>query len=381
MSARLARILKVSTLLAALLLLLSACGGGSNTPPATTGSGSNGQQAQDSPAGESLEELAKQEGTLTWYTATPIEAATPLGEAFTAATGIKVEIFRQTGGPLTETFYAEVSRGDIKADVITHSEPSTMVRFGQEGLLIKYDLPTAGKYPQDAIEALQGYAFPDRLIYQTVTYNRDLVTGEDLEFLKADPYEAILDPRFKGQVTLPDPNVNGSIFNHLYGIAEMKGGWESAEARAWFEALAANEPIIFNSNGPAADAVIGGEAKIALIVESFAAPPVKNGAPIGILYPRPTLANFGATGIVANSPHPNAARYFLEWLMDKEGQEAWNKAYDVAVGHADAVDSRDYLVDKDWYDPPQEVLFVKDLLKQDEDRDPFLEFFNEVFGL
>ena len=375
-------------LLTAIVLLMAACGGGGAEPPASNGGsggagggqGSSGSGGQEQPA-QSLEELAKAEGTLTWYTATPIEAATALAEIFTEQTGIKVEIFRQTGGPLTETFYADHARNDTKADVITHSEPSTMVRFGEEGLLADFAPADVDKFPADAIASMKGYAYPDRLIYQTIAYNTNLVTGEDLAVLKQDPYGALVDPRFRGQVTLPDPNVNGSVFNHLYLVGVGLGGWDSEEAKAWYEALAANKPILFNSNGPVADAIVAGEAKLGMIVEPFVASQVKQGAPIGIIYPTPTYANFGATAVVANAPHPNAARYFMNWFFSKEGQEAWNRVYDVAVGHADAVDQRDYLAQQPWYEAPSELFFPPDLVEMDEARTPFLEYFNQVFGL
>lgn len=369
------------------LLLLIGCSSGGGAP--TTSQGDEGPATGDeSLAGddqqqsmEELEQLAKQEGTVTWYTVVSIEAANAVAAAFTAETGINVEIYRQTGGPLTETFYAEAARNDYKADVMTHSESAVMLRMANEGLLAHYVPQAVDQMPQEVVERGQGYVYPTTLSIMTISYNEDLVTGEDLEFLRSDPYAAIVDPRFKGQVTLPDPNVNGSSFNHLYMVGLSKGGWDSPEAKAWYEALAANEPLFFNSNGPVADAIVSGEARVAMIVESFAAPLVKAGAPMAIIYPKPTFADVTASGVIEKAPHPNAARYFFEWLMSKTGQEQLNIAYDASVPNREAAEHRTYLTEKDWYQPFEELFFVPDLEQQDQDRTPFFEYFNELFGL
>jgi iron(III) transport system substrate-binding protein len=35
----------------------------------------------------------------------------------------------------------------------------------------------------------------------------------------------------------------------------------------------------------------------------------------------------GCACLINRAPHPNAARVYLDWLLSREGQTAWNKAY------------------------------------------------------
>jgi ABC-type Fe3+ transport system substrate-binding protein len=35
-------------------------------------------------------------------------------------------------------------------------------------------------------------------------------------------------------------------------------------------------------------------------------------------------SGFGGVGIVDRAPHPNAAAVYVNWLLSKEGQEAWS---------------------------------------------------------
>lgn len=381
---RLRRFLLLSFVLAA--LVAAGCGSTSQQTDGATSGGETtveqpDQQDQQEEPVKSLEELAKEEGTLTLYTVSAPEGTALLTEAFTQDTGITVEVFRQTGGPLTETFYADHARGETKADVIVHADSSILLTMCEEGLLARYTPPNVDKFPAEAVEALQGCAFPDRLVYFVIAYNTDLVTGEELELLKDDPYEALTDPRFKGQIAIPDPNVNSTSFNHQYMLALLKGGVDSGEIRAYWEALAANEPAFFSSNGPVTDAVISGERKIGVLIENFAAPLIRQGAPIGLIYPNPTLTALAMTGVVENAPHPNAARLYMNWLLSERGQMVLNTVYEIAVPHKDIEDQRTYLTEKDWYEPPKELYFLTDFKKMAEERDKFFAVFNEIFGL
>lgn len=366
-------------------LLATACGSGAPQGTGADTSSDNGStvdQAQpDNGEDKSLEELAKEEGTLTVYTVSSPEGSAAVAEAFTRDTGIEVKIFRQTGGPLTETFYADHARGETQADILVHADNSIMYQMCEEGLLAKYVPPNVEDFPPEAVNALDGCAFADRIIRFVVVYNTDVLTGEDLEFVKADPYAAIIDPRFKDQVALPDPNVNSSSFTNQYMIALQKGGVESAEARAFLEAFAANNPVFFSSNGPVVDSVISGEKKLGLLVENFATPLIKQGAPLGIVYPKPTLAMLAMSAVVEHAPHPNAARLYANWLLSERGQQVLNTAYDVAVPHLHLEDQRDYLTSKDWYEEPTEFVYLSDIKKMAEERDTFAAIFNEIFDL
>ena len=63
---------------------------------------------------------------------------------------------------------------------------------------------------------------------------------------------------------------------------------------------------------------------------------INSGNPISIVYPEDgTLLSVGPSAILANAPHPNAARLFLEWLLSAEYAEACAEFYQEPV-RADA---------------------------------------------
>ena len=77
---------------------------------------------------------------------------------------------------------------------------------------------------------------------------------------------------------------------------------------------------------------------IGLTYYSFA-PFLKAGLPIKPL-PEPkegtyTSCGSGALSVVKNSPHPNATKLFVNWLLSKEGQEIYSKAMGQATRRLD----------------------------------------------
>src|SRR5215813_521752 len=77
---------------------------------------------------------AKKEGSVTWYTSTPVETAQKIANLFQAETGIKVELFRSGGSAVLRRFLQEIDARRVAADVLTISDPAAA------GAMIKRDL-------------------------------------------------------------------------------------------------------------------------------------------------------------------------------------------------------------------------------------------------
>ena len=62
---------------------------------------------------------------------------------------------------------------------------------------------------------------------------------------------------------------------------------------------------------------------------------ISQGAPIGFSCPEPVPVNVNNAIILKGSPHINASKIFLNWLLSKEGQIHDHFAYKVAPLHRD----------------------------------------------
>src|SRR3954468_13148970 len=67
-------------------------------------------------------EAARREGSLSWYTSTPVDLAQQLIEAFQKETGIKVRLLRTGGQAVLRRILPEIAAGQPGADVITMSD-------------------------------------------------------------------------------------------------------------------------------------------------------------------------------------------------------------------------------------------------------------------
>ena len=60
---------------------------------------------------------AKAEGSVRWYTSTPVATAQNIANLFEKETGIKVELFRSGGSAVLSRFMQELNAGAIQADI------------------------------------------------------------------------------------------------------------------------------------------------------------------------------------------------------------------------------------------------------------------------
>ena len=75
------------------------------------------------------------------------------------------------------------------------------------------------------------------------------------------------------------------------------------------------------------DQVISGQYEIGLMIfNHHAVISASKGAPVDWLRIEPLISTGNYVGLIKNSPHPNAGKLLEEFLLSKEGQEAFQKA-------------------------------------------------------
>src|SRR5262245_57527997 len=84
------------------------------------------------------EAAAKREGTLTWYTSTPVAAAQHIAKTFEQKYGIKVEMLRTGGQNVIRRFQQEADAGRIAVDVITMSDMSAANAMTKQGRFVPF---------------------------------------------------------------------------------------------------------------------------------------------------------------------------------------------------------------------------------------------------
>jgi iron(III) transport system substrate-binding protein len=285
--------------------MLAGCGGGSSD----SGSGVSVAKAakySGSDRQEFLEKCAKEEGSLTVYSAQNTDLWQPLRAGFMKKyPGIKVSTTRRTSAETAEAITKEASANVNKfdvADLKVEVSESLLDQFAS------YTSPELASYPKEAIGTDGKYVTSDRIPYGIV-YNTDKVAEADVPKTSED----LLDPKWKGQIAMSSTL-----------LGQQWVGWmDSKYGDDFIKAFGKQDVHTTAANGNAITAqVAGGEALIAPAVDLAGVETLKAAgkkAPIKWLPIDPQWTE-GSLSISAKAPHPCAAMLYIDYELSTEGQ-------------------------------------------------------------
>lgn len=310
----------VSLLLAIAMTVMSACGanegnaeGGAQSaasPQAETASSS----PETTPASEQPTPEAKDEGTLTVYLN---DFDTIVGPMFEAATGYKIDIVKGNGAEIMSRIQAE--KGNPHWDVVWLDAMPSIYGMGQEEQLLTDWTPDNAAKLKDTFQAYvpdnksfypTGAHAAGVIVYNTKAYTEDQAPNSWDDFAK---------PEFKDAVGMADPAIAAPAFPFVarfFSEKQLEGG------QVFFDSLFANGLKVYPKNPNVAAALSSGEIKAAALQESNAYGLVNDGEPLGIIWPEDGApASVRVAAIQKNTKNPNAAKAFVNFLLDPATQQ------------------------------------------------------------
>ena len=256
---------------------------------------------------------AKREGTVRWYTSTPIAAAQSIANSFEKATGIKVELFRSGGSAVLSRFMQELNAGAHEADVLTTSDPAAAATLAKRGVFVAFKPENFDKIPAE-VKDPDGYWIAQRLNLLAIAVKGDAVKPADRPKTWSDLTEA----KYKGLEVMPDPSFT-SLQLVAVGTLSKALGW------GFYEKLKRNDIMIVQGHQQVEDMVKRGERPIAAEeLDSYAADDRKKGQDIVTIYPTEgVFAIASPTAIIKGGPHPNAAKELAEYMLSDAVQDTF----------------------------------------------------------
>jgi len=253
-------------------------------------------------------EAARKEGRLVLYTANQLESEQDLVARFNKKyPGIQVEIVRAPGSRLATRIQTEVAAGKLAADVIDMSDRGLAADFQQ--IFADYAPPNAAQYPERA-KTLPNL-WPKTSWGFVIAYNAASGVKPPAS------WRDLADRQYDGKVGVVVANSGGSTWTRAMFTRQVVG-------EDYWKALAANHPMLYPSGAPAASGIVRGEVLLGGVQSNAVIPMVRSGAPLKVVYPEEGIPiTTSVAGIPKTSPHPNAARVFMDWAMSAEGQTAW----------------------------------------------------------
>ncbi|MGP0225123.1 ABC transporter substrate-binding protein [Paenarthrobacter sp. NCHU4564] len=261
---------------------------------------------QSSAAGPQLEA-----STLTVYTSEPQAKIDEVVAAFNKVQpNVKVQVFRAGTGDLTARIEAERLSGDVKADVLLAADSGTFEGYKKKNLLLQYSPADVTSLNKDVVDP-DGFYTGTRVIPTVIAYNTEAVKSAPTS------WASLTDSDFAGKITMPNPDVSGAA---AYNAAVWLN--EPALGDSWLTALAANKPVVAESNGPVAQAVAAGTQPIGIVVDYLVRELKAAGSPVDVAYPSEGVPYVSEpVGIFSDTKVKDAAEAFVDFLVSSDGQK------------------------------------------------------------
>jgi iron(III) transport system substrate-binding protein len=278
--------------------------------------------AQENP----LVQGARKEGKVVWYTSLAIPSSTAIAHAFrTRYTGIEVEVHRTGSQRVLQRVMQEASAGIKNADIIHTSDAGHFVLLKEKGMLLKYVPKGVDVFPA-GFKDKDGFYYGMRATLSVIAYNPKIVSEKDAP----KTWKDLLNPKWKGRMVTAHPGYSGIIMTHVLALVNAYG-WD------YFRDLSKNSLHIVQSANDPAGVVASGERPIGVNgAEYFYYKTQKQGNPIQIVYPKegvPLVVS--PVAIAKDSPRPNAAKLFSEFIFARESQQLLADREGLYTGHPD----------------------------------------------
>ncbi|GGF15566.1 ABC transporter substrate-binding protein [Aliidongia dinghuensis] len=256
---------------------------------------------------KALYDAAKKEGAVSWYSGIldqPI--CDQVGKAFQAKyPGIQVSAIKTTSQVAFQRLLQDLKAGQVQSDVFTTTDIGHMMFLKSKDQLVKY-VPENEAGMVDAVKNVDpdGYFHTSWVGISAIVYNTAKVKPADAP----KDWPDLTDPRWKGQITFGSPNYSGMV--GVWTVAmENRYGWD------YFTKLNALDPQIGRSIDDAVTVLNSGERIVGMGNAASALRSAAKGNPLAVVYPSSgTLIVISPSAIIKGTPHPNAAKLFMEFL-------------------------------------------------------------------
>jgi iron(III) transport system substrate-binding protein len=256
-----------------------------------------------------LEEGAKKEGEIVWYTSMSFTDYPKIVGAFQKVFPfITVKANRLTQSTIFTKVDTEAKAGRFAADLVG-SAPTEIWELKQKGYSVAYLSPELKAFPSGSFDP-EGFWSAFEVTPIVLAFNTKLVPQDDVP----RSYQDLLLPKWKGKMNL------GSDEYAWFSVMLDKMG--KSKAIEYMKALAKQQLHIPGSSSVMRlQLMLAGESAVAIAARGRRATEYKEkGAPIDYRLLDPYPAEPNALTLMRRAAHPHASLLFIDWILSEEGQ-------------------------------------------------------------
>ncbi|NIK67264.1 ABC transporter substrate-binding protein [Paenibacillus sp. BK720] len=304
---------------------LSACGNNGNNEANTAAAGNGAANASatteastepsaDAAASPAAADASKDE-PLVVYLNDFDDIVKPM---FEEKTGYKLEIVSGNGAEIASRIEAE--KGNPHWDVVWMDSMPTIDQMGKNGQLLDNWTPSnldgLTDFAKTVVPSNNTYFPTGAHAASVIVYNTKAFDASSAP----KTWDDLLDAKYKGAVGMADPAVAAPAYPFVAWFFQSKG---MDQGKTYFESLMKNGVHVYPKNPNVAKALTDGEIKAAALQESNAYTLKNAGEPVDIIWPAEGApASVRVAAIQKESKHQEAAKAFVEFLLDPATQQA-----------------------------------------------------------
>ena len=260
---------------------------------------------------------AQAQGQLTVYCSILEEQCRVGVAAFERATGIKVSMVRKSTGETYAQLKAEAS--NPRADIWWGGPGDPHLQAAEEGLLDEYKSPVLDELHDWAVRHAEHSRWRTAGIYLGalgIGYNTKVLTSRGIP--EPGCWADLLDPKFKDEVQISDPNSSGTASVMLASIVQLMG---EDQAFDYLKKLHRNVNQYTKSGAAPVKATALGETGVGIAFMHDMVTMIVDGAPVKTIAPcEGTGYETGSVSLVKGGKNPENARRFYDWTLSAEAQ-------------------------------------------------------------
>ncbi|KGM44708.1 putative 2-aminoethylphosphonate ABC transporter substrate-binding protein [Neobacillus niacini] len=238
--------------------------------------------------------------------------------------GIEVKLVRDSTGIIAAKLLAE--KDNPIADVVWGTGITNLMPLDELGLFEPYNPKGIDKI----LPELKDKADPVHWVgidayMATFAVNTVELENKGLPIPKS--YEDLLDPKYKGLISMPNPASSGTGFLTVSALIQLMG---EDGAYEYLDKLHDNIGIYTHSGSKPAKLAGQGEFPIGISFDYPSFKEKESGAPIEVVFPKEGSGwEMEANTLVKKPEIKEAAKTFLDWAVSKEALELVNKNFAV----------------------------------------------------
>ena len=256
-----------------------------------------------------IEAAKKDGGKVVVYGSIENDTMDLIAVALKKKAGVETEYWRASATKVMDRVISESRAGKPLFDVVLTTDAS-MQLIQKDGLLAKYDSPSARPFPKETIDANLGPSYRNSVI--GIVYHAGIIKPAQAP----KSLEDLVKPQYRGKVVVPDPSQHTTTAQWMANLAKVIGSKEKADK--FVRDLAATRPLLVESLTPAGERITTGETPIGIAFLKNVVFYGQKGIPLDYVRLGKFMGDGHYIALGAKAPHPNAGKTFVDFFLGEE---------------------------------------------------------------